>query len=158
MPVVSIRRATLDDAETFHIMLQDKAVLEGLKSEFTATAQDLRTIISRDNSISLLAELDCIPAGMANYHFEDSTFTGASLMCLDDLYTVPSFGGQGVAKAMLRYIAQQAIEGNFKLKIAPLISNTRPLQWYQDLGARVVYDARILRIDDVAAFLEKLEL
>jgi GNAT superfamily N-acetyltransferase len=153
---ISIYQASYGDAETLHGMLKNKAVLEGLSSEFSATPQSLATMLERGNSMTLIASYDKQPAGMANYHFEDSTFSATPLIMLDDLYTAPDFGGKGIAKALLHTIAQTAIEQGYKLKIGPLISNTRPLEWYQRLGARPVYDARILRIDDVQAFLNAL--
>jgi len=157
MPPINVRQATADDAVILQEMLQNKAQLEGLIDEFTATTENLAAMLERGNSVTLLAYYDDEPAGMANYHFEDSTFSATPLIMLDDLYTVPDFGGKGIAKTLLRHIAQTAIEQDYKLKIGPLISNARPLEWYQRLGARVVYDARILRIDDVEAFLNNLQ-
>ena len=156
MSSIAIRKATSGDAHILYDMLRDKAELEGLSGEFSATPEKLERMFTKNNSTTLIAEYDSIPAGMANYHVEDSTFSGVSLIMLDDLYTMPKYGGLGIAKSLLRQVAREAIEQDYKVKIGPLISNVRPLQWYQKLGARPVYDAKILRIDDVHSFLQSL--
>lgn len=153
---ISIRVASFDDASILFEMLKDKAALEGLENEFSVNEKTLTAMMKRAKSVILIAEYSGQIAGMANYHFEDSTFTGDSLIMLDDLYTMPDFGGRGIAKAFLKYIAAEALSQGFKIKIAPLISNTRPLEWYKRLGARPIYDAQVLKIEDVDAFYNAL--
>lgn len=156
MSEINIRIAASDDAELLYNMLYDKADREGLAQQFTTTVSDLSNMIARKVSVILIAEYNGAPAGMANYHLEDSTFTGKTLVTLDDLYTSPDFGGRGVAKALLRYVGREALEYGYRIKIAPLISNERPREWYQRLGAQPIYDACVMRIDDVDAFLDSL--
>jgi GNAT superfamily N-acetyltransferase len=157
MNTITIRKATIEDAPALFEMLRHKADVEGLVAELKLTAETLDALISREKSVLLIAFLDGQPAGMANYHYEDSTFSGDTLINIMDLYTVPEHGGKGVAKAMLRHIAQIAIDAGFKLKLAPLSSNTGPLEWYKRLGARESYVATNLRIDNVPEFLENLQ-
>jgi GNAT superfamily N-acetyltransferase len=158
MSTITIRKATTEDGPALFEMLCHKADVEGLAAEFKLTAETLDALISREKSVLLIAFLDGQPAGMANYHYEDSTFSGDTLINIMDLYTVPEHGGKGVAKAMLRHIGEQALAEGFKLKIAPLSSNTRPLAWYQELGARLSYEATVLRVDDVPKFIANLSL
>lgn len=157
MPIV-IRKAHAKDAALIFEMLHHKAELEGLSHEFSVTPSDLAAMIKRGKSTFLIAEYNGKAAALANYHYEDSTFTGKTLIMLDDLYTAPAFGGQGIAKAVLAFIAQEAMDADYALKIAPLLTNPQPLEWYKKLGARAVYDAQILRIDDVQGFINNLNL
>lgn len=154
---ITIRTASLQDAPVLFEMLRHKAEVEGLAGEFQLTAEKLDAMMRRGKSVLLIAELNGVPAGMANYHYEDSTFSGDTMINIMDLYTAPEHERKGIAKAMLRHIAQIAIDEGHKLKIAPLSSNEGPLGWYKRLGARDSYVARVLRVDDVLAFLGNLQ-
>lgn len=156
MSGIEIRNATLEDAPALFEMLRHKAAVEGLSAEFKLTAEKLNSMMGREKSVLLIATLDGKPAGMANYHYEDSTFSGDTLINIMDLYTVPEHERKGVAKAVLRHIAHIAIREGCQLKIAPLQSNTGPLSWYKKLGARDSYVAAVLRVDDVPAFARNL--
>lgn len=156
MADITIRKATIEDGPVLFEMLRHKADIEGLAAQFKLTAETLDALIRREKSVLLMAFLDGKPAGMANYHYEDSTFSGDTMINIMDLYTAPEHGGRGVAKSMLRHIAQIAEAEGFKLKIAPLTSNVRPLAWYQELGAEVSYEATVLRVDDVPGFIANL--
>jgi GNAT superfamily N-acetyltransferase len=153
---IVIRDATPEDAGVLMGMLRDKAEVEGLAHVFDVCEEQLTAMIARRNSRIVMAYQGQEPVGFANYHFEDSTFTGKSQINIKDLYAVPSKRGQGIGKALLEHIAQYALTHDFVLLIAPLISNQRPLQWYMKLGAKHSYDASVLRIDDVSGFIENL--
>jgi len=137
-------------------MLRHKADVEGLSAQFTLTAKSLTEMLWRAKSVTLIAFWDGEPAAMANFNYEDSTFTGKTLVHITDLYTKPEFERRGIAKALLRYIAEHAIEQDFDLKLVPLITNEGPIEWYKTLGARHSYAGNVLRVDDVHAFLGNL--
>ena len=105
----------------------------------------------------LLAYMDEELCGFANFHYEDSTFTGCSILMVKDLYTVPAFRSRGVAKTLLRYMAQRAEDKTCIMGIGPLTSNTGPLAWYRSLGAEHSYDVANLEIKDLKAFIRNLD-
>lgn len=151
-----IKNAEPADAETLYAMLQDKARIEGLSDQFTVTPKKLKQQIARKTSTIIIAYLNNKAVGMANFHPEDSTFSGDSLFHIKDLYTTPDTRGKGVGKALLSYIADQALEKKFQIIIVPLSSNKRPMEWYKKLGAEILYEASVLRVNDVKSFKERL--
>jgi ribosomal protein S18 acetylase RimI-like enzyme len=155
--MIFVRPATCEDADVLWGMLKDKSEQEGLISEFLATPKSLQSLIEQPHVSILIAEFEGAPAGLSSYHLETSTFSARTLLHIEDLYTAPELEGRGIAKTMLTHMAELALGKNYVIQIAPLISNDRQLAWYKKLGARACYDAQVLRIDDVPAFISNLE-
>lgn len=151
-----IKNAELKDTDILYDMLLDKAEIEGLSEQFTVTKEKLALQIRRAISVIIIAYLNNQAVGMANFHYEDSTFSGDSLIHIKDLYTAPNARGQGIGKALFSFIADLAIEKNYQILIAPVTSNKRPVEWYKKLGAELSYEASILRIHDIKSFKERL--
>ena len=158
MPDLLIRQATIDDAPALYEMYKDKADAEGLAGRFSVTVQETKAQLERAVSIIVIATIGTELAGFANYHFEDSTFTGRSILAVKDLYTVPQHGGKGVAKNLLKYMANVAVQKGFIMGIGPLTSNVRPMAWYKKLGAKQAYDIHWLEVSDPKQFIQNLEI
>lgn len=156
-PNIHIYQATPDHSGVLFNMVKNKAELEGLNALFTASPDKLKTMLERNNSKILLADFDGKPAAMTTYHLEESTFTGKTLLNIADLYTVPKFGDRGLAKALLKNMAQVAVDHGYIIQIGPVIGNTKPIEWYKKLSAEIVYDAHIMRAQDPSIFLSKLD-
>jgi len=132
---IIIRAAIPDDCFFLFPMYRDKAEVEGLSDRLHVDETGIRAQIERGYSTILLAYIHEKLCGFANFHYEDSTFTGRSILMVKDLYTVPAFRSRGVAKALLRYMAQRAEDRECIMGIGPLTTNQGPLAWYTSLGA-----------------------
>ncbi len=153
--MVSIRKATPEDAQTLCKMFAEKAQHEGLL--FNTTPDAIADMIDRGHSTTLIAEDAGQTVGFANYNMADATFTAKSMITIQDLYAHPDHRGKGIGKALLKHIANTAIRHNYGLMLPPVADNAKPIEWYKRLGAKTFYHAEILRIDDVRGFLERLE-
>lgn len=157
MPPLVIRDATSDDVEVLYEMLRDKAEVEGLGDQFHADLGSLSQMLERGHSQNLMVFLDETPVGFANFHYEDSTFTGDTLINIKDLYTHPEHRGHGIGKALLGHIAEIAEEKGYGVMLIPLTANEKPVAWYYDLGARLSYEGSVLRFDDVSDLIDRLK-
>jgi GNAT superfamily N-acetyltransferase len=91
------------------------------------------------------------PAGFALYFYNYSTWRGRPGIHLEDLFVHPSFRGQGIGKALLASVAARAVEkGCVRLQWDVLTWNQTAIDFYQSLGARILDDWHIMRVNDQA--------
>lgn len=86
-------------------------------------------------------------AGFALYFYNFSTFLGRRGLYLEDLYVRPQYRGQGCGRALLTALARQASDsgcGRFEWSV--LDWNTSAQRFYEELGATVLPDWRIVRL------------
>jgi GNAT superfamily N-acetyltransferase len=107
-----IRAAEPADAGTILRLIRELAEFESLLDQVRATEAD----ILRDGFgptprfECLLAELDGAAVGFALYFHNYSTFEGRAGLYLEDIYVAPSARKAGVGRALMRRLAQTAIE------------------------------------------------
>ena len=139
MPQLSIRPATPADTETILRFIRELAVYEKAEYEVLATPAHIeRTLFAPQPSVfGLICELDGAPIGFVVYFFNYSTWQGQHGLYLEDLYITPEQRGVGAGKAMLRHLAQIAVEkdcGRFEWSV--LDWNTPSIEFYDSLGAK----------------------
>jgi GNAT superfamily N-acetyltransferase len=87
-----------------------------------------------------------VPAAFALFFHNYSTFLGKRGLWLEDLFVRPAWRQRGFGKALLRHLAQIAVErgcGRFEWSV--LDWNTPAIRFYESLGATVMPDWRIAR-------------
>ncbi|GAC1351776.1 MAG: GNAT family N-acetyltransferase [Polyangiales bacterium] len=95
-----------------------------------------------------LAEVDGAVVGFAFYFFAYSTWRGAPLLYLEDLFVRPSHRGQKVGLALMRRLAVEANDqGCDRLVFQVLDWNTPAIAFYESLGAQVLRDWFSVRLD-----------
>ncbi|UCC50062.1 MAG: GNAT family N-acetyltransferase [Gemmatimonadota bacterium] len=156
---IEVRAGTVDDVALLLSFIRSMAKFE--KLEVTATEDILRESLFGDRPVAhtLLAFADGRPAAYAVYFFTFATTVGKRGLWLDDLYVNPEFRGKGIAKALLAYLADLAIEkkcGRFEWMV--LDWNKSAIEFYEGMGATVLDDWRICRLDgdDIAGVAEQL--
>jgi GNAT superfamily N-acetyltransferase len=83
------------------------------------------------------------------YFFTFATMVGKRGLWLDDLFVSPEFRGKGIGKALMAYLSEVAIEkgcGRFEWLV--LDWNRSAIEFYQLLGATVLDDWRLCRLDE----------
>lgn len=99
----------------------------------------------------LIAEDAAGPAGFALFFHNYSTFLTRPGIYLEDLFVLPERRGQGFGKALLRRLAQIAVErGCGRLEWAVLDWNAPAIGFYRRLGARLLDEWTICRLDGEA--------
>lgn len=135
---ISVRDATASDAATILRFIRELADYEKALHEVEATEETVGTSIFGDGSVThaLICERDGEAVGMAVYFFSYSTWQAKNGLYLEDLYVTPEARGLGAGKALLRRLAQIAVEtgcGRFEWSV--LDWNEPSIRVYEAIGA-----------------------
>ena len=143
-----IRFAVPGDETTVLGFIRALADYEHLSGEVVATEDLLREwLFEKRTAEVFIAELDGRPIGYALFFYNFSTFLGRSGIYLEDLFILPEHRGHGYGKALLRRLAQLALErGCGRLEWACLDWNRPSIDFYLSLNARPMEDWTTYRL------------
>jgi GNAT superfamily N-acetyltransferase len=132
-----IRIATIKDAKIIHGFIKKLAHYEKMDADMIASVQDIKTsIFIRHEAEVLLAYENQIPIGFALFFQNYSTFLGRANIFLEDLFIDPEHRGHGYGKALLKRLAEIAVErGCQRLDWMCLDWNQPSIDFYNALGA-----------------------
>jgi GNAT superfamily N-acetyltransferase len=96
----------------------------------------------------LIGEINGAPQGFALFFHNFSTFEGKPGVYLEDLFVRPEARGAGLGKAMLQRLAALAVERDCaRLEWAVLDWNEPAIAFYKSLGARMMDEWTVMRVD-----------
>ncbi|NEO38405.1 MAG: GNAT family N-acetyltransferase [Moorea sp. SIOASIH] len=149
MSEVTIRPACLADVEVLFNLIQ--ALVESQKASHTVTGniEDLKEHLfgPRIYAEAILAQRDDKAVGFALFFYNYSTFMIKPVMYLGDLFVLPEYRRQGIAKALIRYLAKLAISRDCgRLELSVLDWNSSAIAFYKSLGASILDEWRICHI------------
>lgn len=148
-PVISTRPATEADVPVLLQLIRDLADYEKLTDEVVATEDSLRHTLfgSSKYAEALIGSVDDVPAGMAIFFHNYSTFLARPGLYLEDLYVQPAARGCGLGKALITAVAKVAHErGCGRYEWTVLDWNQPAIDFYHRLGAEMKSDWRIMRV------------
>ena len=151
-----IREATAKDVELVLSFIKRLAQYEKMEDQVTVTLEILYdSLFVKKAAKAIIAELQGMPVGFAVYFHNFSTFLGKPGLYLEDLFVVPEMRGRGIGKALLSYLAQEAVEQDLpRMEWICLNWNTPSLDFYHALGAVPMSDWTAQRLTGEA--LQKL--
>ncbi|USJ02036.1 GNAT family N-acetyltransferase [Xanthomonas prunicola] len=156
-PGPQIRSATPDDVPLLHELITALAAYEREPDAVKASLEDLRTSLFGEGATAhaLICEQDGQALGFAVYFFNYSTWLGRNGLYLEDLFVRPEARGKGAGLALLRHLAQLAVQrgcGRFEWSV--LDWNQPAIDFYQAVGARPMDGWTVYRLDGerLAAF------
>lgn len=157
MSQIDIRPATVEDCALIRHFILELAIYEKLEDEVKASEDDIRTSLfgDRPQAEVIIAERAGEPIGFALFFHNYSTFLGRHGLYLEDLFVIPEARGSGAGKALLKYLANTALErgcGRFEWWV--LDWNKPSIDFYKSLGAEPMDDWTVFRLTGDA--LEKL--
>jgi GNAT superfamily N-acetyltransferase len=146
---VEVRAGTIADIPVLLAFIQAIGAFE--KLTVSATEESLRAALFGDAPAAhtLLAWVDGKPIAYATYFFTFATMVGKRGLWLDDLFIDPAFRGKGIGRALMAYLADIARQnqcGRFEWVV--LDWNESAMGFYKRLGATVLTDWRICRLDE----------
>lgn len=134
----TIRQARPTDANAIYDMIYELAVYEKAPEEVVTTADEIRATLFGEGSKTeaLICEIDGKIAGYAVFFTSYSTWLGRNGIYMEDLYISPDFRGQGAGKALLKHIAQCAVQRKCgRLEWSVLNWNQPAIDFYLSIGA-----------------------
>lgn len=146
---VDVRAATADDVPVLLSLIRSMAAFE--KLPVSATEESLRASLFGDLPAArvLLVRADGNTVGYITYCFMFSSMTGKRTLWLDDLFIEPAFRGRGIGRMLMTHLAGVALEHNCgRFEWIVLDWNERAIGFYKKLGARVLDDWRVCRLDE----------
>jgi GNAT superfamily N-acetyltransferase len=146
---VDVRAGTVADVPVLLEFFGSMAAFE--KLTVSATEESLRAALFGENPAArtLLAYVDGKPIAYAIYFFTFSTMVGKRGLWLEDLFIDAAFRGKGIGKALMTYLAGIAVQndcGRFEWIV--LDWNASAIRFYTRLGATLLADWRICRLDE----------
>jgi GNAT superfamily N-acetyltransferase len=146
---VEVRDGTIADVPVLLAFIRAMGAFE--KLVVSATEESLRAALFGDAPAAhtLLAWVDGKPIAYATYFFTFATMVGKRGLWLDDLFIDPAFRGRGIGRALMAYLADIARQnqcGRFEWVV--LDWNESAMGFYKRLGATVLTDWRICRLDE----------
>ena len=137
MPPV-LRPARPNDVATILHFIRELAVYEKAGHEVEAGEEDLAASLFAPGAVAhaILAEEAGQPIGFALWFYSFSTWQAKKGLYLEDLYVTPEARGSGAGRAMLQYLAKQALaEGCGRFEWSVLDWNEPAIRVYQRIGA-----------------------
>ena len=139
MSSITIREALPQDCALILNFIKGLAEYEKALSEVKTSEEDLRAALFNNHpkAFALICSIDDSPVGFALYFFNYSTWTGKFGLFLEDLYIAPEHRGSGAGKALLKHLAQKALEndcGRFEWNV--LDWNEPSINFYESFGAK----------------------
>lgn len=148
-----IRGARPDEAGLILDFVCELAEYEKLHHEVEASVADIERDVFGPNPRVFcdIAEWDGAPAGLALWFYNYSTFRGRHGIYLEDLYVRPAFRGQGIARGLMRHVAQRCVEeglGRFEWSV--LNWNEPAIRFYRSIGAVPLEEWTVQRVSGEA--------
>lgn len=154
---ISIRPAQSADLSLIAELIRALAEYEKLAHEvrFDEAVLGEKLFGARPYAEVVIGEVDGAAQGFALFFHNFSTFEGRPGIYLEDLFVRPAARGAGLGKALLAHLAALAVErGCARLEWSVLDWNEPAIGFYKLLGARMMDDWTIMRVDGAA--LEQL--
>lgn len=135
---LKIRNAISKDSKTIFNFIMELAIYEKAPNEVKTTVEEIEKSLFSPNATAkaLICEEDGIAIGFAVYFYNYSTWLGKKGIYLEDLYVSESKRKRGAGKALLKSLAQKAIEENCgRFEWSCLDWNTPSREFYESFGA-----------------------
>ena len=145
---MTFRFAKEEDCALILGFIRALAAYEKMSDQVVATEELLREWIFEKQKAEVLFVCDeGREVGFALFFHNFSTFLGRAGIYLEDLFVLPAYRGKGYGKALLKKLAQMAVErGCGRLEWSCLDWNTPSIAFYLSLGAVQMEDWTTYRL------------
>ena len=137
MEEVTFRKAVREDVPLILEFIKGLAEYEKMSDEVVATEEILdEWLFEKEKAEVIFAIAEGEEVGFALFFHNFSTFLGRAGIYLEDLFVKPKYRGNGYGKAILKRLAQIAVErGCGRLEWSCLDWNQPSIDFYLSLGA-----------------------
>lgn len=127
-----IIKNTSAEADTAYMLTRELMAHHNALDIFTTTKERLKELIDSGMLMSFTLYYDGKPAGIMNFFFKLTTFTGRKILYIEDLYVREEYRGKGLGKLLIskaREIAKETDCEQIELKCADW--NKASVQFYK---------------------------
>jgi GNAT superfamily N-acetyltransferase len=154
-----VRKAFKMDMPAVLALITELAVFEKEPNAVQLTVADLERDGFSEQPLfqCFVAEVDAEVIGIALYYYRYSTWKGKTIH-LEDLIVKAAHRGTGAGFALYKEVIKQAqLEQIKRIEWAVLDWNTAAISFYENSGAKVLQDWRVVQMDDngINLFLDK---
>ena len=137
MEEVTFRKAVREDVPLILEFIKGLAEYEKMSDEVVATEEILdEWLFDKEKAEVIFAIAEGEEVGFALFFHNFSTFLGRAGIYLEDLFVKPKYRGNGYGKAILKRLAQIAVDrGCGRLEWSCLDWNQPSIDFYLSLGA-----------------------
>ena len=137
MEEVTFRKAVREDVPLILEFIKGLAEYEKMSDEVVATEEILdEWLFDKEKAEVIFAIAEGEEVGFALFFHNFSTYLGRAGIYLEDLFVKPKYRGNGYGKAILKRLAQIAVErGCGRLEWSCLDWNQPSIDFYLSLGA-----------------------
>ena len=152
MPNFTIRPAKETEAGLILEFIKKLAVYEKCSDEVVADEATIYNSIFVEKAAEVVfAEEDGVVIGFALFFHNFSTFVGRKGLYLEDLFIIPEKRGLGYGKAILKYLANIAMERNCgRMELICIDWNQSALKVYRSIGAIPMDEWTVQRLSEQA--------
>jgi hypothetical protein len=146
----SLRAAEPRDVPAVVALITELAAFEQLTHLLNVDAQRLHPHLFGDKPVAecVVAEVAGVVVGFALFFTNFSTFRCSPGLYLEDLYVQPAHRQAGIGKALLRHLGALAVaRACARFEWTVLDWNVNAIALYQKMGAKVLPEWRICRVD-----------
>ena len=150
---IRVRSATAADVPLLFAMIRGLAEYERLDDRFAGREESLREHLfgPRPYCEALIGEDAAGPAAYAIFFHGYSTFETRPTIWLEDLFVLPDRRHHGLGRALVHHVAGLAVaRGCNRLEWSVLDWNEPAIRFYRGLGARLLDDWTVCRVEDDA--------
>ncbi|MBU2897461.1 GNAT family N-acetyltransferase [Vibrio hepatarius] len=138
MKNISIREAYIEDTQIILQFVKELATYEKAQQEVKTTLVELEESLFSEHSTAhaIICMANDKPVGFAVYFYNFSTWLGKNGLYLEDLYVSPEYRNLGAGKAILKYLANLALQKNCgRFEWSVLDWNQPAIDFYHSVGA-----------------------
>ena len=150
MPNFTIRPAKETEAGLILEFIKKLAEYEKCSDEVVADEATIYNSVFVENAAEVVfAEEDGVVIGFALFFHNFSTFVGRKGLYLEDLFIIPEKRGLGYGKAILKYLANIAVERHCgRMEWICLDWNAPSLAFYRSIGAIPMDEWTVQRMNE----------
>ena len=157
---MNIRKGNPEDMQSVLELIKELAIFEKEPDAVLITADDLVRDGFGENPLFhvFVAEVDQEIVGLALYYYRYSTWKGKTIH-LEDLIVKEKMRGTGLGSALYSEIMKQGKTDNVRrVEWNVLDWNTPAVKFYENSGAKILEEWRVVQMDEagINSFLEKL--
>jgi ribosomal protein S18 acetylase RimI-like enzyme len=135
--VVTVRRATPDDADHLQRMVEEIAAEEGELHAVHTTSAHWRDVLAHPDVVVLFAVDHSGPIGYVSSVRQLNLWEGGQILALDDLYVRPTARNNAVGRHLMQSLARIADADDLLIRWEMQEDNHSAQRFYARLGARL---------------------